>query len=367
MKKNKSGFILLPLVFIVLIISVVGYFLINKKSTINGIGQTLATPTSIPNSENIDGWKSYTNSAYNYSIQHPSDWKIEINCFGGSAESKIVCLESPNLETDAFPKVVKGGVIQIFGKSDGDGSVGLGYSLDQFCNSQGGTDEKPSYCNETNINGNPVVERGFVNLPFIDIGFLDKNKKIFLSIRMEAKNDTKDVAYQIVKSFKFTNLTDWKTFKKDNFTLKYPSYFPDIIEKQKQYGEQTISTSYVSTYFDSNKKSGGPEYTVALTLIDYGPSVENLESWVANNQFPMEADYGEGVIDTIRRRERSDVIVLQEVPKDPFTVSLRNEIYFQKGGSRYALIYRISSNPTEATKYSKDFEDILLNYFELGN
>ncbi len=233
MKKNKSGFILLPLVFIVLIISVVGYFLINKKSTINGIGQTLATPTSIANSENIDGWKSYTNSAYNYSIQHPSDWKIEINCFGGSAESKIVCLESPNLEADAFPKVVKGGVIQIFGKSDGDGSVGLGYSLDQFCNSQGGTDEKPSYCNETNINGNPVVERGFVNLPFIDIGFLDKNKKIFLSIRMEAKNDTKDVAYQIVKSFKFTNdvqTDNWKSYT--NTTYGYSIKFPQEFKSQ---------------------------------------------------------------------------------------------------------------------------------------
>lgn len=128
MKRNQKGVVILPILIIVLLLGLVGYLVFQNSQLRKeqpSLNQPTATPTSnlpSPTSSPTDNWKTYTNTAYGYSIKFPSSWRTQLIAAGARDQealpnSRHVDLFNPNIKTyDASIGASKGVItIQYFG------------------------------------------------------------------------------------------------------------------------------------------------------------------------------------------------------------------------------------------------------------
>jgi hypothetical protein len=96
-KSNKKLFILVGIVATVLLVCIVSFYLLRNRQT-NNSGNTHAN-TSSSASQN-SGWKTYTNTYYNFKLDIPKDWKVEEKIIKDkkyvTGETQGYWLSSPN-------------------------------------------------------------------------------------------------------------------------------------------------------------------------------------------------------------------------------------------------------------------------------
>ena len=124
MRINQRGVIILPILIIVLLLGVISYLIFQntqlKKEQPN-LNQPTATPISTlppPTSSPTDNWKTYTNTAYGYSVQFPSSWRTQLIAAGAGDQealpnSRHVDFFDPNIKTNDPSTGASKGVITI--------------------------------------------------------------------------------------------------------------------------------------------------------------------------------------------------------------------------------------------------------------
>jgi hypothetical protein len=160
--------------------------------------------------DSTDDWETYTNTASSYIVRYPPDWKVESICTSPVLHAGVTypCILSPNVKINKVPIVIEGSVIQILNQGDGDASYGLGESSQQFCETDVTAPVKS--CERISVGGKEAYKKVFESISIIDVGILNRNGNIFMTLRGEyGRNvDTRDFEEtfnKILSTFKFTN------------------------------------------------------------------------------------------------------------------------------------------------------------------